>query len=336
MPTRYPLLYDFNWLKNAYEIKQLSMSEMAAIAGCSKDAVRLALIRNKIPIRSSKDSNKIRLSRSERKSKYEKLNDKKWLKQKYEVEGLSTAKISELAGAKTCNSARQALIKYNIKIRSIKEGITFNRQEDFFVFNQSVIIGCLLGDGGLGCYNRQGNSNAFFFKKNKNYDHITYVANLLFEKNKEKRIKEGGNECNGKYCKYFSLRTLTHEALTKIDKEWYPKEHNYNKIIPKNLKIDATVLLHWFLDDGSTSFCKNSVRAVFCSESFHKNDQKMLVDKIHNMFPDLKLTLNKCNSGFGWRVGIKPNSLNIFYDIIGPCPVPSLAYKWKHPKFTRL
>ena len=96
--------------------------------------------------------------------KYPKLNDREWLYKCYVEQKLSTIEISKLAGARTCNSVRQALIRNNIPVRSISDGITA-KHPDFFVINQDVLDGCLLGDGYMIRYNRLSNKSYPYFAK---------------------------------------------------------------------------------------------------------------------------------------------------------------------------
>ncbi len=55
-----------------------------------------------------------------------------------------------------------------------------------------------------------------------------------------------------------------------IYKEWYP---NGTKIVPRNLQITPTILLHWFIGDGSY----NDTEISFSTHSFPPNDVDWLV-----------------------------------------------------------
>lgn len=267
------------------------------------------------------------------KSKYELLNDADWLHQRYIVEQLSTIKIGKLIGVKQPNSVRQALLANGISLRSVSDGLTCNRTDDGFVIEESVLTGCLLGDAGLQKW-KKGSANALpaFYKKNKFYSHIKYVGELLFGDLWETRYKPEYRLLNGKNLLYHRINSLTHKELVPIYERWYPESNGYLKVVPDDIKIDAKVLLHWFMDDGSTSFRKDrgSIVATLCTESFSKEDQEKLVAKVDEAF-GMKFTLKPVNFGTGWRIGIKSTTLPMFYDIIGPCPVPDLVYKWKVP-----
>lgn len=264
--------------------------------------------------------------------KYPQLNDEKWLRQKYEVECLGTRAIGVLAGVKTPNSVRQALIRFGIPVRTISDGITC-KQNDGFIPSWNVLHGCLLGDGCLQAWNKRSDySYPSFHKKNKYYDHISYVAQILFGNKWKDAISEGGNACNGKWCTYFCLRSLAHKELMPLYRKWYSPENDYKKVVPVDLELNKEMVLHWFLDDGSTSYRRKEsktkqVRGVFCSESFSKNDQETLCEKMNGL--GIRCSIRPYGEGTGWRIHIKQKCVADFLDFIGPSPVSSLAYKWK-------
>src|SRR5206468_3127331 len=51
--------------------------------------------------------------------------------------------------------------------------------------------------------------------------------------------------------------------------KWYP---NGKKIVPLELKLTPTTVLHWFMGDGTTSFIKNTnrVELTLCTNGFNK------------------------------------------------------------------
>lgn len=272
--------------------------------------------------------------------KYPKLNDRDWLYEQYMEKGLGTRDIAKLAGAKTPNSARQALKRYGIDVRTISDGLTYGREHDGFIFNdhtKEIIDGCLLGDGSLRSWNVESeNSFPFFHKKNIGYDHILYVAKQIFNFEPENRIEE--EYSNGFRC--FKIRTLSHKELKDIQKIWYPKSNLYKKEVPESINITSEVLLHWFMDDGSSYLRKRNdyksdwnkpnkqIVIIMCTESFNRDNQEMLAEKIRNKF-EINFTVGKCGFGTGWRMFLSQSQVESFYEILGKCPVKSMEYKWK-------
>ena len=266
--------------------------------------------------------------------KYPLLNDPDWLRQKYETEGLSTVGIAELAGAKTANSARQALLRYGIPVRSIGEGLTHNREDDGFIINQEVIDGCLLGDGFLRVWDKNSpTARPHFAKRNKYYDHVLFVAKELFPTRSQEAVRELHEYHDDKPYPLFALRSLVSDRLIPFYERWYPKYNQQVKVVPKDIELTPKVMLHWFLDDGY-SFRRRKesdvkqVIVAFCSESFSKDDQDLLREKMLYNF-GIKSWLHKIKAGTGYRIEIPQSQSPSFFELIGKPPVPSLAYKWK-------
>jgi hypothetical protein len=335
----YALLGDCKWLVDKYTKEQLSTSEVAWLIGCTKVAVREALKRHNIDLRSAKETNAIKYNKYGGSSrKYEQLNDTEWLRKTYES-GLSTVELTKIVGAKTANSVRQALLRAGIEVRTVSDGLTQGRDEDNFIVDSSVLTGCLLGDGFLSVYNKRSDASyPCFRKKNKFKDHVELIGAALFGDASE-RIKEEYHTCNGKSCRCYTIRSLCHKELLPWYREWYPEKSGYKKVIPENVLVDEKVLLHWFLDDGSSSFRhrkypngwiqrKEQITLTFSSQSFIKDDQEMICEKVKDKFC-LRMAVVKCNTGTGWLIRVPQKHVGNFFDIIGPCHVPSLAYKWK-------
>ena len=157
---------------------------------------------------------------------------------------------------------------------------------------------------------------------------MKYVCELLGMSTN--RITPLQENCNGKLCPSFLLRSFVNEELLKVYRLWYSDK----KVVPNSLLLTKKTLLHWFMDDGSTSWRTDrkskQVRLVFCSESFTKEENEFLVCQLRSNF-DLKASVKRCPSGSGYRIGIGQSSIVQFFDVIGPCPVPSMEYKWKTP-----
>jgi hypothetical protein len=262
--------------------------------------------------------------------KYACLNDRDWLVREYLDNGRSTLDIARSIGAPTGNSVRQALARFSIPIRNRSKAQTHKRS-DGFRLNLEVLHGCLLGDGGLKKSNpRSQLSMPYFYKKNKNYDHVEFVANQLFDCNVSDRIVDDTNIINGKSFTYHKLSSFANENLDALYKDWYPAG---KKVVPNNVCVTTTTLLHWFLDDGSSSHRRKEsktkqITITMSSQSFTKTEQEMLCSLFNESF-ELGMSLKKTNSGTGYVIGISQSKSQHFFDVIGKCPVDSMIYKWK-------
>jgi hypothetical protein len=72
----------------------------------------------------------------------------------------------------------------------------------------------------------------------------------------------------------YKARTLSYLQFGVYRKKWYP---NDLKTIPRDLKITPTILLHWYLGDGSLSKCvayhrkRGATLYIYKSVKLHTN-----------------------------------------------------------------
>jgi DNA-binding CsgD family transcriptional regulator len=326
--SRFSLLNDKSWLEQRYVVEHKSSEQIAKEIGCNGGNVIAWLKRYGIKRRDNVEASKY----VEHFSSYEELNNRNWLEKKYVDEKLGTKKIAKLIGVKTPNSVRQFLMKFDIPVRNISDGLTCNREDDGWYMDQPVFDGSMLGDASMKSYNRRSDeSYPYFFKTNKFQDHIEFVAKKLFPITFLKRVSPKLHKGNGKECIYYFVSSNAHDFLLPIYRKWYPPENNYKKLVPQDIVITAETLLHWFLDDGYSYLRKRPTKQVIiglCTESFSKEDNMMLIEKIKQSL-GLVFSIRKTKGGTGWRLILPQLQANTFFEIIGPPPVASLAYKWK-------
>lgn len=333
---KFTLLSNVDWLKQEYVIAGKSGRDIAKALGCSPQTVISALRKHGLVVRTSSETKSTKRYRS----KYLALNDPLWLEYQYIFLKKSILDIAKMIGVKTSNSVCQALRAHNIKVRTISEGLTLNREDDGLILNdisKQVIEGSLLGDGFLGIWNNKSKaSEAYFAKRNKNKEHIEYVSRLLFNIPFKKRITQDISNyiykgLKKKVCCY-GIRTLSRKEITGFYTKWYPESNGYKKVIPLDLQLTKISLLHWFLDDGCSYLRKrgfnNQVVIIFSSESFSKEDQERMCDQMANKF-GINAKVFKCKWGTGWRIRLPQAQTKKFFDLIGPCPVRCFDYKWK-------
>jgi LAGLIDADG DNA endonuclease family len=279
-------------------------------------------------------------------SSYLLLNDKKWLEQKYIVENLSTLDIGKMVGC-NCSAVRSSLLRLGIPVRSKSAGHRIKR-DDNINLNEPVINGALLGDASLTKPRKTG--NCLLRQSSIHYDHLELLASKLIVHNYKSRIKgpvvkNGGCATfRGKIYKaqpVYLFHTLTCPQFLALRKLWYAD--NGEKIIPKSIKITAETLLHWFLDDGYSyyvtrhkdipKYTKTIARVQFATQGFIKSDLEWLCSQIWDKFqikmtPRLHRRYGKI-CGKGYFVEVSETHVKKFFELIGPCPVKSLEYKWK-------
>lgn len=340
MPIKYPELQNKDWLIEHYVTRNLSSPHIAKILNCDKGAVVKALRRQRINVRTNSEAQSL----VRKPSKYKLLNDKDWLYKKYITEGFSTVEIAHLAGIKQPNSVRQFLIKHEIPVRDVSDGLTYMRADDGLILNHhsvQVIEGGLLGDSSMWSYNWHSNlSYPMLKRKNKHLDHVQYVATEMGISHS--RIKSEIAKLNGKKYKHYVFKTLVHKELLSMYRKWYPSENNFVKSVPSDFVLTPISLLHWYMDDGTSSYRirsepqyksgewkqrVKSIRLSFCSESFTRSENEFLVEQLKKL--GVTAQVIPYPSGTGWRIKIPSSKTHDFFDVIGPCPVSSLAYRWK-------
>jgi hypothetical protein len=270
-------------------------------------------------------------------SHYSLLNDKEWLKKKYVDERLSTSKIAAEVGCKEAATVCRNLKKFGISIRSLSERRR-NEHDDHFHLNLPVINGSLLGDAFI--TKKQGdNWHCSFSKRNIHYDHLLFFAKQIFTDHAECRIsgpfKSATNLTINGEPTYF-LNTYKHPEITALREIWYP---NGIKIIPRDLTLTKESLLHWFLDDGYSYIVRKkyknsvytSVRILFCTQSFTRQDLEWLSKKLQVQFGIVFHLASKKNKRgkIQYLLRVSESQVNDFLDLIGECPIDSLKYKWK-------
>lgn len=332
---------DKEWLRQQYVVEHKELKEIAFLSGSDRNTIRRWI--DKFQLQNGTEYKHGQCI-------YKELNDKNWLYEKYFVDKLSTVQVADLVGAKEPNSVGQALKRFGWSLRNHRNGIVRNI-EDVLIINRDVIDGSLLGDCSLGISNKNSDfARPYLHKKNKYRDHLIWFAEQIFPFNRI-TIKETTHSIKYKNIikryKIFTFRTNSSEKLLEFYRRWYPSNNNYKKVVPADLILTPTMILNWFLDDGSSTWrkrdgeiCKSRNSATypqktkqvivsFCSESFTKEENEFLCNQIKKF--GINASVIKSNGGTGWRIAIGQSSTNDFFDLIGECPVDSLKYKWKRP-----
>lgn len=327
----FPLLLDKQWLEEKYITEKMSSTKIGEILGCRPGAVSLFLEIHGIKVRTNSESHKKEKWTSK---KYDKLNDQQWLLEEYLTNKNSLMQIANQVGAKNHNSVRQVLVHMGVETRNLREAQILGREEDGLVVNKDIIDGGLLGDASVFMFNRHSDiCMPFYSRKNKYYDHVLWVAKHMVSE-PEKAIVPVTHKLNGKSFVYSYFRTLSNDLLLPYFRRWYPKENNYKKLIPEDVSIHPASLLHCFLDDGTSERRKrngkltNQIKIKLCLQGFKRDNLEMFCDKVNKKY-NLGMRTHYCGTGFGYLVGIPQAQAGHFYEIIGPPPVKSLAYKWK-------
>ncbi len=178
---------------------------------------------------------------------------------------------------------------------------------------RSIIIGSLLGDGYLRIV--PGRKDALF-EANHSFSQKGYVD---WKYEMLQSICRSGPKMrrgNGTRVAY-RFNTRQSQELTELYETFY---QDGRKHIPNNLMLDPIMLAVWFMDDGSK--CREQ-DVYLNTQQFSAEDQ----EKCRNMLSQFGIEsfLNKDKEYV--RVRIKKSSLPVFWKMIAPYIVPSMAYK---------
>jgi len=197
-----------------------------------------------------------------------------------------------------------------------------------------IINGTLLGDSSIKFDN-------FNYKKyNKKYFSYKIVAKdrkflewieMLFKKFKIHNcwISRDNNKNSAIFALWFYINK--YPEFLSLREKWYIERLNKHaqKIIPRDLELTPTVLLHWYLGDGSLIRRKNDKNIVpfivLATNTFSKEDINFLIQKLKEL--DLKFYPVKYKSGFtkkecGYCLysNTQDETPFNFFKLIGDCP----------------
>jgi DNA-binding XRE family transcriptional regulator len=184
---------------------------------------------------------------------------------------------------------------------------------------KDIINGFILGDGSV-----FRDRDYFRFKLTaKDMKYLEWVAELF--------VRNGINTffSNDKRNDTCILYARTNDIFHGFRKNWYTKINGKTqKIVPKDLELNSTVLLHWYIGDGCLIRQKENriPRIVLATNAFSKENINLLIEKLRkiglNFYPILSysgFTKNKC--GYILTSKLEDGTPFRFFKIIGfECP----------------
>lgn len=196
-----------------------------------------------------------------------------------------------------------------------------------------IIEGNLLGDGCISIVKPHERSG-HYQHGSKYINHITWLRKLFEEqgfpmkkihsKDAFSQVVMGEKRSNlANFSESFYIKSKSTPSLKVIRQKWYTSER---KIVPINLKLTPTMILHWYLGDGSL---EKRGRIEIATNGFDENENKFLAELFSEL--GIKALIHKASSGFGFRLTIskKDGNADKFFSLIGPCP-PELQVDYGH------
>lgn len=253
--------------------------------------------------------------------------DRKWLKNKYLKENLSTYKIAKICNVHHMTISRW-LNRYNIPIYSRGEATHLATSNHCKLSKKAInwINGELLGDGSL---NKLSSYSARFTYTSKYLEYIKYVSTIL----ESFGIKQVGR-INKYYhrkldCYTYSYASHSYVDLLHLYKKWYPGD---KKMIPKDLELTPLVIRQWYIGDG---FLKNRMQKnikphiILYADGFTVSNIQLIIEKLTKL--GFKVTRWLSRNVICFSV----HSIKDFFDYIGECPVECYQYKFSYNYIVR-
>lgn len=219
------------------------------------------------------------------------------------------------------STIRYFLIKNKIEIRSVKESVKkFHKKKRIIIdsFLHENLIGWILGDGGMRM--SKTSLNPYFNYTDKKYGHIQYVSKIL------DNYKITYNITHSKISQCYQLQS---ESL--IDFHYYYNlfygyiglnENNQKRKILPNIILTPTILLNWYIGDGSSSKQNKSFNNRGSISCKYKNE--FILKQFNELFDVVKCYKNgECHT-----YHFSNKALKKLLEFIGECPVNDYKYKW--------
>lgn len=154
-----------------------------------------------------------------------------------------------------------------------------------------ILTGLLLGDGTIemrGKNPRFAVSRAIkdlsYLEWNYSYFKDWCLSGISLRERFDNRTQKTYSGC--------SFRTCAKQELLPYYHKWYSSQ---GKCIPRDLELTPLMLAIWFLDDGHIEKRRLSLKTLFATNSFTKEDVIFLRDKL-NTFLDAKFTISRVSS----------------------------------------
>lgn len=226
---------------------------------------------------------------------------------------LSLGKISKIYGVHP-QTVLNRMRKMDIPTRTISEANLLRYDnyihKDLVPRELDILYGELLGDGNI--YGKKG----VYQHGCKFRLYIEWLTSIL----PNLKWSNINISIRGKR-RYYYIKSHYHPSMVDTYKLFYPQG---NKIIP-NIKLNATILLHWYLGDGTYSPGNKRIRLSAC------NFEKTQIEEI--ILPQLKslgLKASLHGKTKTYRIYIWKRSHDSFFKIIGSRS-PIICYDYKFP-----
>ena len=192
----------------------------------------------------------------------------------------------------------------------------------------SIIDGLLLGDGWISRPTKSG--GALLGYASKHQDLAEHVASLLAIPGRQARRYRN------------NLDTVRWQWVSGYRRDLVDQYHRWrprdSKEVPGDIRVDRDSVLAWWLGDGCLHRSRGAYKGSryvtivpeLCSLGFPQPQVEMLACGLSTATgQDWAIQAHRMPSGrTGYGLKLSAKQAVAFFDWLGPCPVPSMEYRW--------
>ena len=256
----------------------------------------------------------------------EKYTDREWLESQYWGKKRSQVEIGEECGVSPALIS-QKMRRFGIPTRSQSESKILKAEKHVPLEQEllSILEGELLGDGSL-VVAHSGKSAAYQHGC-MHKDYVLWLRGLLEKHSlgcsQTIYVSKSDSFGTGTLQTSYHFKSLYYPELLALRKRFYP---DGEKIVPEDLALNPTSLLHWYLGDGSLDSRRPSI--TLCSDAFDALSLRHLRAQLIMLGIRTSLISSR---GVKSRVYIGVGHARKFLSLIGSCPDEIrgiFGYKW--------
>lgn len=194
---------------------------------------------------------------------------------------------------------------------------------------RDILTGLVLGDGTL------GSTKGVYYQQDDSYkEYILWLSELLsnhgLKQAGEINMRMGEKKDGGKWVAYHYCSKYYRE-LIPLKKWLYP---NNTKSIPKDLEISPSIMLFWFVGDGSYYYENSGDRWVcrIVSSTFKKEKLELVLEQLQDIgITSTVLSHSNRHKCLKLRIGIPSHDDFFEYILSSGYGIPD-GYEYKFPK----
>jgi hypothetical protein len=154
-----------------------------------------------------------------------------------------------------------------------------------------IMMGSLLGDGYLEKGKKNKNARFKFKQCYKHRQYVEYIRSQLGEcasslrialSRKPSRVNGKINHSteawSGEYLQSAYFWTKCDPIFTDLWKEWYKEGR---KTVPRTIRLNPTILAHWFAQDGSNNVTNKSKGVFLYTNGFTQDEAVFLANRLN-------------------------------------------------------